>query len=485
VQIAPFFYGFNTMRRLLKNHYFPISFLLALLFLSSCGTFFYHPLRTSDARLGETTPISSSIKELPAPKDPVIVAVYSFKDQTGQYKLQEGGSGFSTAVTQGASNILIKTLEDSKWFVPIERENIGDLLNERKIIRSTRQQFGLNEELPGLLYAGMLLEGGIVSYDANVITGGAGLRYFGTGGSSQYRQDRITVYLRAVSVTNGKILKTVYASKMILSQSIDGGVFKYVKFKRLLEAETGFTYNEPSELAVTEAIEKAVESLIFEGLQDELWEMKDPKNKKELLEKYKDDKEANEKIDIFSQVVEDRRNKGVFSLAGSTLLYKGDFSLPKPTFGADAGFGYNFSPSKGLELRAGIGSLATKSGFKTNLLSAELNFKYRYTPYYSFSPNILVGLGATQTNISNQISPMVHLGTGIEWKAKKNIGIWLSGDYHHSLSDILDNREHGSYNDAYYRANLGLHFYFGKKVKNTKKVKQLSSEKPKGPLQNF
>jgi curli production assembly/transport component CsgG len=469
--------------KFLKNSVF---LWFSTLILSSCGTFFYHPLRTHDARQGETTALSSAIKDLPAPKDPVIVAVYSFKDQTGQYKLQEGGSGFSTAVTQGASNILVKVLEDSKWFVPIERENIGDLLNERKIIRSTRQQFGLNEELPGLLYAGMIIEGGIVSYDANVVTGGAGLRYFGTGGSSQYRQDRVTVYLRAVSVTNGKILKTVYASKMILSQSIDGGVFRYVKFKRLLEAETGFTYNEPSELAVTEAIEKAVESLVYEGIDAELWEMKDTKNKKELLEKYKDGKAEAEKVDVLSQIVEDRRNKGVFSLGGSTLLYKGDYASPKLTYGADVGIGFNISPAKGLELRAGLGRLSTKNGFNTQLLNAELNYKYRYTPYYSFSPNLLVGIGASQTAISGKLSPMVQIGTGIEWKAKNNIGIWLSGDYHHSLSDVLDNIEHGKYNDAFYRATVGVHFYFGKKVKNTKKVKPISgAEKPKGPLKDF
>jgi curli biogenesis system outer membrane secretion channel CsgG len=47
---------------------------------------------------------------------------------------------FSTAVTQGATSILIKALEDSKWFVPIERENIGNLLQERNLIRSTQDK---------------------------------------------------------------------------------------------------------------------------------------------------------------------------------------------------------------------------------------------------------------------------------------------------------------------------------------------------------
>ncbi len=95
-------------------------------------------------------------------------------------------------------------MEDSKWFVPIERENLSNLLNERNIIRKTRQVYRKTSnpdepQLPPLLYAGIILEGGIVSYDTNIITGGVGARYFGIGSSTQYRQDRITVYLRAVS----------------------------------------------------------------------------------------------------------------------------------------------------------------------------------------------------------------------------------------------------------------------------------------------
>ena len=44
-----------------------------------------------------------------------------------------------------------------------------------------------------------------------------------------------------------------------------------MKFKRLLEAETGFTKNEPLQMAVAEAIEKSVEALIIEGIGDKLW----------------------------------------------------------------------------------------------------------------------------------------------------------------------------------------------------------------------
>ena len=63
----------------------------------------------------------------------------------------------------------------------------------------------------------------------------------------------------------------MYTSKTILSQQVDASLFRFVNFKRLLETETGFTYNEPTEMAVKEAIEKSVEALVYEGIRDGLW----------------------------------------------------------------------------------------------------------------------------------------------------------------------------------------------------------------------
>ena len=86
---------------------------------------------------------------------------------------------------------------------------------KRQIIRSTRKEYKvaadgktpMDDQIPPLLYAGIILEGGIISYDSNVITGGIGARYFGLGANTQYRQDRISVYLRVVSTMTGEILK--------------------------------------------------------------------------------------------------------------------------------------------------------------------------------------------------------------------------------------------------------------------------------------
>ena len=108
-----------------------------LLLLSSCGTYFNQPFSYQPSRTGEFSASTEPLLELPPAADPVEVAVYNFSDQTGQYKAIENGSTFSTAVTQGATTILIKALEDSGWFIPIERESLSNLSTERNIIRNT------------------------------------------------------------------------------------------------------------------------------------------------------------------------------------------------------------------------------------------------------------------------------------------------------------------------------------------------------------
>ena len=122
-----------------------LSLAILIMLLSGCNAYFNQPMKTTPARMGESTPFNRDLKRLPKTADPIVVGVYKFRDQTGQYKPTELGSSWSTAVTQGGTSMLISALEDSKWFVPIERENIGNLLNERKIIRSSKMQYSQGE----------------------------------------------------------------------------------------------------------------------------------------------------------------------------------------------------------------------------------------------------------------------------------------------------------------------------------------------------
>jgi len=281
--------------------FFIIFFIISSFLLISCAPSISLPIYQKPISDSEyITSIHKDLISLPPPKKPIPVAVYKFRDQTGQFKPPTTSTNFSTAVTQGATSILIKALEDSGWFIPLERENLANLLQERRIIRQMRKLYSNNKNqknikpLPPLLYAGIIFEGGIIGYDTNITSGGLGAKYFGLGGSAQYRVDRVTVYLRAVSVKNGAILKTVKSTKIILSQEISTGIFRYVRLNRLLEAETGIALNEPVEMAVQEAIEKAVYDMIIEGVKIGLWQPKDPEKFKKILEKY--EREKNKKL---------------------------------------------------------------------------------------------------------------------------------------------------------------------------------------------
>ena len=201
----------------------PGALLLGLLVLLGAGCSpRLAPFQVEAPRVGAPRSVANgALSSLPPPKEPVVVAVYRFRDQTGQYRALENSSTFSTAVTQGATTILVGALEESGWFVPIEREGLSNLLNERQIIQSTRQQYTGPEgeglpPLPPLLYAGILLEGGVIGYDSNTLTGGVGARYLGTGVSGQFRQDQVTIYLRAVSTQNGRVLASVHTTKTIV-----------------------------------------------------------------------------------------------------------------------------------------------------------------------------------------------------------------------------------------------------------------------------
>lgn len=258
------------------------------------------PTTTSLAYFPKKTQTQTLLNQLPAPQRPVAIAVYGFTDQTGQFKPSEQGQTLSRAVTQGASSMLVKALQDAGnrgWFTVVERERLDNLLKERQIIGEMRKRYLGEQEvdpntLPALLFAGVLLEGGIVGYDTNTVTGGAGAAFLGIGARTEYRQDTVTVYLRAVSVRTGEVLANVTASKTIASQALGASAFKFVAFRELLEAEAGITSNEPDQIALQQAIEKAVYGMVLEGVELDLWRFNDMAAAMPLLAAYRAERDG-------------------------------------------------------------------------------------------------------------------------------------------------------------------------------------------------
>jgi|TARA_R100000664_G_scaffold10613_2_gene17514 curli production assembly/transport component CsgG len=224
---------------------------------------------------------SQELKNVPIPQVSPVVAVYpmSFTDQTGQRKSNSEFALFSTAITQQPNALLIRALKhagDGKFFRVVERVGLDNLTKERQLIRSAREQSANEEEkkkaLRPLLFAGILIEGAVLSYEANLESGGSGARYLGIGASVQYREDNITISMRMVSVATGEVLLEVLSQKTIFSYGRSEDVFRFVEANtELVEVEFGNARNESSTIALMKAIEGGVLEIIETGYEKGFW----------------------------------------------------------------------------------------------------------------------------------------------------------------------------------------------------------------------
>jgi curli production assembly/transport component CsgG len=221
---------------------------------------------------------SAQLAELPAAKRKPVIAVYrdSFQDLTGQRKSNSSFALFSTAVTQAPEALLIRALKhaaNGKFFRVVERVGLDNLTKERQLIRSTRENFDEDKQLQPLLFAGLLIQGGVINYDTNVQSGGIGARYLGIGSSKQYREDVVTISLRLVSVSTGEVLMETLVSKSIVSTSVSQDVFRFIEAgTELVEIEGGVAENEVGSIALQKAIETGVFNLIEIGIERGYWE---------------------------------------------------------------------------------------------------------------------------------------------------------------------------------------------------------------------
>jgi len=216
-------------------------------------------------------PVTKRIQNMPLPARTPVVAIYKFEDLTGQRKSRDGIADFSSAITQAPEAYLIRALKQSGFFKVVERKGLDHLTRERQLIRQTRTSFEEDDKQLPLIFAGLILEGGIVDYNTNLLTGGAGARYLGIGTSKQYREDKVVISMRMVSVSTGEILIEILTSKTILSVGVSNDYFRFNADNDLIEVESGNAMNEPKYIAVQAAIETAVVELITQGEEKGYW----------------------------------------------------------------------------------------------------------------------------------------------------------------------------------------------------------------------
>ena len=258
---------------------------LSVVLLSSCVV-----LENQDLALTKNIKSSSvldlqskELKNLPAAKLKPSVAIYpnSFRDLTGQRKSNSSFALFSTAITQAPEAFLIRALKhaaNGNFFTVVERVGLDNLTKERQLIRSTRQEYKEDNKMKPLLFAGLIIEGGVISYESNNKSGGLGARYLGIGTSKQYREDTVTISLRLVSVSTGEVLIETLVSKSIISTSISQDIFRFIEAgTELVEVEGGVAENESVSIALQKAIETGVLNIIYIGIDRGYWKYDETK----------------------------------------------------------------------------------------------------------------------------------------------------------------------------------------------------------------
>lgn len=252
-----------------------------VLLLSACSSFRTLPDNLQSQPVVQENPMVSELHDIPQLDAPTMtIGLYSFTDKTGQRKPADNMASLSSAVTQGAEVWVIDALLEAgngTWFEVVERVGMDNVIKERQLIRSTRENYEQQATpLQPMKFAGLILEGGIIGYDSNSVTGGTGARYFGIGATTQYRVDTVTVAMRVVSVGTGRVLMSVAAEKSIASYGAGQDVFKFLDMStKALEIENGYTVNEGTNKAVRAAIEAAIIEICYEGVRKGLWSFKE------------------------------------------------------------------------------------------------------------------------------------------------------------------------------------------------------------------
>lgn len=94
--------------------------MVAVFLLSGCLT--SPPQEAAKPTLMPRAQSYKDLTHLPMPTGKIFVSVYNIQDETGQFKPYPA-SNFSTAVPQSATAMLVTALKDSRWFIPLERQD--------------------------------------------------------------------------------------------------------------------------------------------------------------------------------------------------------------------------------------------------------------------------------------------------------------------------------------------------------------------------
>ena len=107
--------------------------------------------------------------------------------------------------------------------------------------------------------------------------------------------------------------------------------------------------------------------------------------------------------------------------------------------------------------------MAFKDISNEGFMSFDANLEIIPFPKSIFSPFIFGGGGINASNYFETTDSKIQGGAGFEVLIASSIGIILFAEYNMMFTDELEGRIYGESDDAFWRAAIGLNFYFGKR----------------------
>ena len=466
------FYDLRLPMRVPPSYAFFCLFLVALLV--------QRPLCAQVSAPTEPTALTAGATALPAASQKITAAVYPFRIAAEQ-QYQPTQTMPRPVAIANYTTLLFEVLRTSNWFVPVESANMGTLLNSRQAQPLSTSEAG-NSDAPTAQQPTLILESGLFSNDAMPVSAETVSSSGPTTAPGPWRQDRATVFIRAISVQTGQLLKTVYWTKTILSQPTGTNTYRYLLANQPNAPLTGTTSVSPDRMAIVEAMKQAVDGLIIEGVRDGLWATSAMPiaQTRSMIATYEARRLAQsgvEEAEAQPKGNRQRRSPSFIdvSLYGGLSRYTGDYVNPLPKGAYGLSIDAYAIPYLGVQLNAATGTLASRAIFSTNVTSLEANLLVRPLPFWRFTPLVVGGVGMLNRTGSSPLTfegrsyLQYQAGLGLQYALSTTVGFRAMVMYNLPQTDLLDGKQAGAHNDFYVRSTLGLVLHFGQYTRRSDK----------------
>ncbi len=223
-----------------------------------------------DLPIHNVTDMNDYLKSLPHPRQKIPVAIYDLNDRTGQYLEMDDYSSHSTAISQGATDMLINALLNSEQYIIADRSILNQFMTEQDLKR--KKQIGFNSQKPfqlnQLRESKYIITGSITEYGI-MDTGGTKLKVDGKGFNTEGVIAYAALDLRIVNSFTNEVEYTIALKDGIKGEKKGLDVFSFLGDDYMVDLETGTGWQEPINLVVRRLIEAAVYDMSVNFFADE------------------------------------------------------------------------------------------------------------------------------------------------------------------------------------------------------------------------